>query len=104
MSKVPCDPAGGNLRFSKHRRVACMVPAYGVVMDTSVLSLGYLRPYPSRRPKESHSRGQQLCKFIGTKETVYLRKRFHFPNSSICNVKQGNNRPWPTGSFCGCAH
>ena len=47
MSKVPCDPAGGNLRFSKHRRVACMVPAYGVVMDTSVLSLGYLRPYPA---------------------------------------------------------
>ena len=47
MSKVPCDPAVGNLRFSKHRRVACVVLACGVVMDTSVLSLGYLRPYPA---------------------------------------------------------
>ena len=31
----------------------------------------------SRRPKESHSLGQQLCKIIGTKESVYLRKRSH---------------------------
>ena len=34
MSKVPCDPAGGNLRYLKHRRVACVVLARGVVMDT----------------------------------------------------------------------
>ena len=25
----------------------------------------------------SYSRGQQLCKFIGTKESVYLRKEFN---------------------------
>ena len=24
-----------------------------------------------------HSRGQHLCKFIGTKETVYIRKEFN---------------------------
>ena len=41
MSKVPRDPAGGNLRFSKHQRVACVV-----AMDTSVLSLGYFGPTP----------------------------------------------------------
>ena len=47
MSKVSCDPSGGNLRFSKHRRVACVVPACGVAMDISVLSLSNLRPYPA---------------------------------------------------------
>ena len=46
MSKVPCDPAGGNLRFSKHRRVACVVLACEVAMDTSVPSLGYFGPTP----------------------------------------------------------
>ena len=42
VSKVPCDPAVGNLRLSKHRRVACVVLACGVAMDKSVLSLGYI--------------------------------------------------------------
>ena len=42
MSKVPGDPAVGNLRLSKHRRVACVVLACGVAMDKSVLSLGYI--------------------------------------------------------------
>ena len=25
-----------------------------------------------------HSRGQHLCKFIGTKESIYIRKEFNF--------------------------
>ena len=50
MSKVPCDPAVGNLRLSKHRRVACVVLACGVAVDKSVLSLGYINFSPTPLP------------------------------------------------------
>ena len=80
MSKIPCDPAGGNLRFSKHRRVACVVLACGVVMENiSAISRLYL----------------VLPRYL---------LRHQFPSSSISNVKQGINRPWPAGSFCDYAH
>ena len=43
----------------------------------------------SRRPKESHSRGQQLCKFIGAKDSAYLRKRFHFHRIGLGHQHDG---------------
>ena len=30
-----------------------------------------------------HSRGQHLCKFIGTKESVYIRKEFNSHRTSL---------------------
>ena len=33
--------------------------------------------------KRFHSRGQNLCKFIGTKESVYLRKEFNFHRTGL---------------------
>ena len=36
-----------------------------------------------------HSRGQRLCKFIGMKESVYIRKEF---NSHRTGLEQKNGR------------
>ena len=48
----------------------------------------YIKPYPNGNlnilwcfsqwlKKRFHSPGQHLCKFIGTKESVYIRKEFN---------------------------
>ena len=37
-----------------------------------------------------HSRGQQLCKFIGTKESFYIRKEFNSHRNSL--VHQNGRR------------
>ena len=41
------------------------------------------------RVESSHSRGQHLCKFIGTKESVYITKEF---NSHRIGVEHQHGR------------
>ena len=49
-------------------------------------------PVRSQRSIERfHSRGQRLCKFIGTKESFYIRKEF---NSHGISLEHQHGRPF----------